>query len=571
MEKFFWYARRVLSIRYLKPTILSLTPQERKFFISALILLLLSLSVITGRFYYRVTSLVPVAGGEYREGMIGQPISINPILNQSNDVDRDLVELVFSGLFKSNGHGGVRPDLAESYKVSDDGKVWTVYLRDNVYWHDGEKFSADDVLFTIEAIQDEETGSRLFTSWQGVVVERVSSREVRFSLRTPYAPFMENMKDLKILPRHLYQSIPHANFRTSDYNVEPVGTGPFKFSAAQKRKDGFIQSYAFVRNERYYGGAVFIERLIVRFYQDQAELVAAFNSREVDGFGNGNKEMLEQVKIPTQTIAFSMPRYYAVFFNQNIAAPLADLKVRQAITQAIDSKSIVELVFGGRGSIAHGPLVKGMLGYEDKDPLYPYDPERAQRTLDEAGWKLSEGEKVRKKGEMLLSFELMLTDTEQLRQVADMIARDLEKIGVAVSVVRVPINEITDEVMRGRTHQMLLFGNIVNFESDLFSFWHSSQRLYPGLNLSLFSDKKVDGLIESSRQSLDRAKRAGDIAETARIIEAQAPAAFLFSPDYLYVMNKKVRDIQVNKFILTPAERFSQIDRWSIQQVRVFR
>jgi peptide/nickel transport system substrate-binding protein len=571
MENFFARLRRTTNIRYYTRILSALTGRERKVFIVALFLFVVSLGAILGRAYFHATMLVPVQGGEYREGIVGQPISVNPILNQHNDVDRDIIELVFSGLFKTNGHGGVRPDLAESYTMSEDGKVWTIYLRNNVFWHDGEKLTADDVVFTVEAIQDVETGSRLFASWQGVIVERVSSLEVRFTLRTPYAPFIENLKDLKILPRHLYQAIPHANFRTSDYNLEPVGTGPFRFVAAQKQKDGFIQSYTLGRNEQYYGGPVFIDRINIRFYQDTEALIDAFNNREIDGFGNGSEAALAKIKIPVQTYSFSLPRYYAIFLNQNIAGIFADSAVRKALVYGIDSKSMVQLVFGGHGAATHEPLLPGMLGYESREPVYPYDPERAAKTLDDAGWRMPEDGGTRIKGDQALSFELVVPDTEELRQAAEMAARDLEKIGVRLSMITLPLNEITGEVMRGRTYQALLFGNIINFESDLFAFWHSSQRLYPGLNLALFSDKNVDARIESARQSLDRDARAIDVREAAHTIETQAPAVFLFSPDYLYVMNNKVRDIRSGELILTPAERFSKIETWSINQVRVFK
>lgn len=570
IAKAFFSLKKRARISYIVSVIGQLHPGEKKFFFGALFVFVISLAVMGINGFYATTTRVPTKGGTYSEGIIGQPILANPLLNQTNDADKDISELVYSGLLVSNGRGGVRPDLAEKCYGEEGGLIWTCVLRDNVWWHDGERFDADDVIFTVEAAQDPDTGSYLFNSWQGVVAERVSALEVRFHLRNTYAAFEENLKEFKILPHHIFQSLPRANYRLSEYNRAPVGTGPMRYVASTKRKDGFITSYEFEKNERYHRGPLFIERLFLKFYQNDDEAITAFNRREIDGFGNLSVAKREAIRVPVRTIAYTLPRYFAAFLNSSAAPALSDVTVRRALDLAIDKASLVKFVFQDFAKVAHGPIGEGMLGYETNMYSFRYDPEQALQLFEKSGWRLNSAESlVRAKGGVALEFDLVTPETPPLLEAAEFLKEAWAKIGVGITIVRAPLSDVARTYIQTRAYDMLLFGNIVNFNSDLFAFWHSSQKFHPGLNLSLFDSKETDRLIEISRQSLDRQARVQYTKDIVARIAAEVPAIFLFSPDYLYITNNKLKGIE-SALLLTPSERFSQIEKWHIKEVRVF-
>lgn len=246
----------------------SFSRNERWIFIAACLVFITSSVFAATDFIYKDTNLVPVSGGEYVEGVIGQPTFINPVLANGSGPDRDLTELIFSDLF----------NLAESYKVDGSGRTWNVRLKDNVFWDDNQPITSDDVIFTIKIIQDPDSRSSLFSTWQGVAAERVSEREIKLILPETYVFFESTLKDLKIIPKHVFGSIPAANLRLSDFNFEPVGSGPFKFLSLSKERSGFFSEYQLIRNERYFNQKPYLEKIVFKFYQDEKELIKAFNS-----------------------------------------------------------------------------------------------------------------------------------------------------------------------------------------------------------------------------------------------------------------------------------------------------
>ncbi|MBI2038454.1 MAG: hypothetical protein HYT19_00840, partial [Candidatus Nealsonbacteria bacterium] len=176
-----------------------LNKKEKYFLFSAIILFSLSAIFLLVNFYFENTKIVPKQGGNYTEGVIGQPRLINPIFAPANDTDRDLSELIFSGLLKYDYQGKLVPDLAKDYQVSEEGKVFEFNLRENSFWQDGKPSTADDVVFTIKTIQNPDYKSPLRPSWLGVEVEKISDIKVRFTLKNSSAIFLENTT-LKILP-----------------------------------------------------------------------------------------------------------------------------------------------------------------------------------------------------------------------------------------------------------------------------------------------------------------------------------------------------------------------------------
>ncbi|MDP3729164.1 MAG: peptide ABC transporter substrate-binding protein [bacterium] len=543
----------------------SFTEAERRVFLGALITFVVSGSTFALILFHQATVPVPIESNQYTEGVIGQPIAINPIITSSNDADRDLINLLFVGLL----------DLADHYKVSDDGQTWSVTLKSDLLWSDGKPLTSDDLIFTIDAILDSDSRSPLFLTWQGVVADRISELEVEFTLRTPYAFFEDNLRDLKIIPRHIFGAIPIENFRLSNYNLEPVGSGPYVFDSFEKRRDGFIRTYFLATNKHFAGTKPFIKNFIIKFYQNNDEIIDAFNTKKIDGFGGLNPHDIDKLRLSHSIVEKIMPRYYAVFFNKNTQKSLQEDAVIDALLFGTDKKRIIETVFSGKAFVVNQPILPNITGYDiTADPGNEFSIEKAQQLLDDAKWKINPETNIREKiiGKQLhtLSFSIIIPQISFLTDTVAIIKEDWAKIGVQLNQIFLNPTDVTNEVIKTRNYEMLIFGNVLKNNPDIFSFWHSSERFYPGLNLALYDNKKVDALLESIRKNPNAESRIKDLATLQKTISADTPALFLYSPTYLYVAPKNFGGFK-ERSMTTPADRFAGVENWYRNTKRVFK
>lgn len=533
-------------------------------------------------FFDEKTTLASVSGGRWTEGIIGQPSFVNPVFAGDNDSDRDLIELIFSDL----------SDLAESYKASENNKIWNIRLKEGVVWHDAEPITSDDLIFTIKTIQEPDSRSSLFSSWQGIAAERISEREIKLTLPETYVFFESSLKELRPIPKHLFEALPASNSRLSDYNLEPIGSGPFKFVSFKKERSGFIDEYRLTRNESYFNQKPYLEEIVLKFYQNEDELIKAFNSGTIDGFAGLNPKNLSKIIINHQVFKWLMPRYYAVFLNPYSQPVLKDKNVRLALNYGVDKRALVEKVFDGQAVWPAGPLTLGMNGYaawvyqaaNEGEPRQGreenFSLEKANQILDNLGWQLNDGgirEKKIKKETERLEFNLVVPQIPFLIETVNLIKEDWSKIGVKLNLIIRSTAEINDEAVKNRDYEMIIFGNIFRNGDvpDLSSFWHSSERFYPGFNLALYENKTADSLIESIRKNLNERNRERDLAALQSLIIRDMPAIFLYSPDYFYISKTSLKGFddpeRHQRIISLSSDRFKNIEKWYIKTARVFK
>ena len=538
------------------------TRTERLVFLGSVLVFAVTFGLLSTLIFQSATVETPAQSPIYTEGIVGQPIAINPILSEGNDADRDLTHLLFSDLMS----------LSASHKTDADNKTWNIILKDNLRWSDGKPLTTDDIIFTIESLQNSESRSPLSLSWQGVIANRISEREIEFTLRTPYVFFLDNLREFLPIPKHIWGQVPVANFRLSQFNLEPVGNGPYKYSSLEKRDDGFITAYHLTTNPYFTQDKPFINEFTVRFYQNHSELIDAFNTKQIDGFGGINPQSIADIKLGNTLLEKTMPRYYAIFFNKNIAG-LNDPNVISAMQMAVDKQAIVDSVLAGKAFVVNEPVLPITEGYDkDSDPGNEFDPEKANALLEKGGWKLNDFGIREKSGKqpVSLEFSLVVPQVQSLIDIANILKQDMKNIGINMNLTILNPNEISTEVIKTRNYQMILFGNILKMNPDLFSFWHSSEKFYPGLNLSLYENKKVDALLESIRKNPDAEQRAKSLSDMQRLIAADMPALFLYSPTYLYVAPSHFGGFDA-KTISVPSDRFVNVNQWYLKTTRVFK
>lgn len=515
-------------------------------------------------YYYSKTVEAPASGGQYTEGIMGQPTYVNPVIAGNNEIDSDISEIVFADLIK----------LADHYNVSPDGKTWNVVLKSDLLWSDKKPLTSDDVIFTIETIQDLNARSPLYQTWQGIAANRISELEIQFDLRNTYAFFLDNLKELRIIPKHIFGVIPAANIRQSDYNLEPVSSGPYKFTAYEKRKDGFITDYHFDVNENYAGDQPLIQNFNIKFFPNADELISAFNSRKIDGFGDLNPKNIGDLKLNYKLTEIYMPRYYAIFLNSATKQSLKEIAVRTALELATDKNKIIEKVFDNKAKTVNQPILPMMSDYDSSTDNSEFSIEKAKEILEKEMWIANPDTGIREKkiGKITekLEFDVIIPQIQFLIDTINIIKNDWQEAGIKINPIILNPSDITEEIIKTRNYQMMIFGNILKINPDIFSFWHSSERFYPGLNLALYENKKVDGLLESIRKNFNEESRKNDVKTLLSLFSSEKPAILLYSPAYIYVSPQNLGGIGENT-IATPAGRFDNIDKWYLRTTRTFK
>lgn len=523
---------------------------------------------------------VPSYGGSLTEGIIGTPRFINPVLAVSS-ADRDMTELLYAGLTRITKDGDIVPYLAEHYTVSSDGTVYTFTLRETAVFHDGKPITAEDVVFTVHKAQDNTLKSPRRANWDGIIVEAIDERTVTFTLPESYAPFLSNTT-LGILPKHIWGNLTAEEFSFSQFNIEPIGSGPYTLHTMKRDTSGIPSYYSLEAFHDFVPGKPYISHLYIRFYDNEAELLENYEKGVIESIHAIAPEAAQSLEETGSTILrYPLPRVFGIFFNQDQARIFTDFSARLALNTAIDKERIINDILLGYGTTLNTPIPPGALGYtppEEKstastDPLseariilengnWEWVPDKATEENPEpvtGSWQKDIGGSTR-----TLSFSLATSNTPELKTIAEYIRSTWNALGVPVTVQYYEAGDLSSQVIRPRLYDTLLFGEIVGRDSDLFAFWHSSQRNDPGLNVALYANISVDDLLERAREESDRDLRAKLIAEAAQEIADEVPAVFLYAPDFLYILPETLKGVRIGS-VTTPSERFFGIIDWYIE------
>lgn len=584
---------RIPSLTQLKYLKKYLNSTEQKLLVFSIFVLISAGLFFSVRFYFKHLTIVPAAGGEYIEGEIGSPKYINPLYSSINDVDSDLVGLVYSSLYKHGENGGLENDLIETMQTSADGKVYTIRIRPNVKWHNGLPLTANDVLFTFNAIKDQQYKSPLRSSFSGVNAEIIDDQTIIFKLKEVYAGFPE-LLTFGILPAEIWGRLTPNSVSLTELNLKPIGSGPYKFKSLLKFESGNLKLISLEANPDYYSGAPLITSFKFQFFPSMEEAQAALNDGSIDGIGyhadqhaapSEEKSFLTYNKLGTAQIK-------ALFFNTKAGA-LADGKIRRAVIQAIDrSRLVAELGDGVRP--LESPILPQNEFYTDQYRKYILDRDAAQKLIEQAGWKLVEinnadmasipellkspEEKKKRLGESyqalglgkwyfkgsdFLIVKITAADIADNKQIAEKLQVDLADSRIKAVIELVPASQIQSDVIRTRDYEALLTGEVLAADADPYLYWHSSQIGNDGLNLSNFNNKEIDKLIEDGRLTPDVNKRKIDYAKFLSAFAEQVPAVYLYQSNYRYIQSHKVKNFQ-GQIIFSPCERFANVTGWYI-------
>jgi len=386
--------RKKLSFRQWIQFLKVLNLKEKWAFFISLLVFFGSLTFLLTSAYYKNTITVPSDSGFLKSGMVGQPQFINPLYAYSSNIDRALVEMIFSSLMTYDEQGNIVPDLIEEYRITDNGKTIEFSIKENVKWNDDKPLTVDDIVFTVHLVQDSDFMSPLRANWQTIEVEKTSDYKGLIKFKQPYSGALELLTNLKIMPQHIWEN---ANFlgmtSNSELNlISPIGSGPYKISKVEQKENKSVKSVTLVANKNYYNSPAHIQKIQIIFFDSQDEIFNALKrgAITVGEIENSEKYDLEKIKNLNHYL-LSSPDYFSIFFNNN-KDPFKDKNIRIALTAGINKQEVLNKVLNNRGQIINSPLLSGFYnGITESEKTIAYDSENSNQLLNKAGFILNNG------------------------------------------------------------------------------------------------------------------------------------------------------------------------------------
>ena len=516
----------------------------------------------------------PEQGGVYTEGLVGSLGRLNPLLDWNNSADRDVNRLLFSGLFRFDERGMPRTDLAESWGVTPDGTIYNITIRSNALWHDGTPVTSEDVIFTIEMMKS--AGSLyppdIKDLWGKIEVSRLDERTFKLTLPEPYVPFIDYLT-FGVLPKHLLESVSAGQMANADFNINPVGSGPYKFDHLIV-ENGRITGVVLTLSTNYYGSSPFIEQVVFRYYPSSAAAFDAYQQGDVLSVSQITPEMLSAaLEEPNLSVYTSrLPQISFVLFNLNRpeVAFLQDPKVRRALMLGLNRPYIINTFLQGQAVITDGPILPGSWAYYDGIEHFEYNPDEAISLLKGEGYVIpAEGGEVRAKDGNPLNFTMLHPDDVVHTHIAQTIRDEWAAIGVRVDLQAVPYDQLAADFLASRDYQAALIDlNLSRTpDPDPYPFWHQAEAT-GGQNYSQWDNRPASEYLEQARVTVDYTLRTRLYRNFQVVFAKELPALPLFAPVYSYGVDSQVQGVQVPS-LYDPSDRLATFTNWYLLTRRV--
>ena len=398
-------------------------------------------------------------------------------------------------------------------------------------------------------------------------------------MKQPYPDFLDSAT-LGIMPASLWSNSP---IELNNANTNPVGSGPYMIKNVSKESSGVIDSFQLTSFNKFILGEPHIKDLNLYFYSDEDGLINALENGTVDQISSItplNADILKERNY--QIVSSMLPRVFGLFFNQNQNQIFTDKVVTNSIDQVINKDNIVNQVLFGYGIVINNPIPPNIIPYQQlasassltRDQIL----QNVKNNLAKDGWSMGANGflqkaligKNKKKTVTPLEFSISTSDAPELAQTASLIQQDLATVGIKVDIKTFEIGNLNQSVIRPRDYDTLLFGEIINHASDLLAFWDSSQRKDPGLNVAMYTNAKVDKLLEDASTNINEQARVKDYIQFETDIQADMPAVFLYSPKFIYVVSPEVKGISIEN-ITSASDRFANVYSWYTETENVWK
>lgn len=455
------------------------------------------------------------------------PSRLNPLI-ATDSASSTIHQWIFNGLVTYDKDGNIKPELAASYRFISPTKL-EFNLRKDVRWSDGEPFSAKDVVFTYETI----TSPKVFTPYSSGFnavesVEAVDEYKIIVNYKTPYFKALEIWM-MGILPHHLLHD--SQDIMTDPFNQAPVGTGPYILETFELSKNIVLRA-----NPSYFEGEPNLKRLIFHFLPDPATEFMMLRSKKLDLSGVTPlqyERQLDKGFHETYQIVENISQTYSYVGFNLTTKPFDDIRVRKALSHAIDRQALVDILLFGHGRICTGPFMPGTEAFNPHIKAPQYDIQKAKTLLAEAGYSESNP----------LSFTLT-TSAGGRADVAEILQYQLAKVGIDMKIRVLEWQAFLNTVILPRRFESVLLAWSLGLKSDAYGIWHSESIRKGGFNFVGYKNDKVDTLIKEAEQIVDKEKFGQKYQEIFAHIANDLPYLFLYIPNSLTVVNRAISPIE---------------------------
>jgi peptide/nickel transport system substrate-binding protein len=474
------------------------------------------------------------------EASIGDARRLNPV-TANDGASGTINDQVFNGLVKYNKDIKLVGDLAKQWEISNGGKTITFYLRKGVKWHDGVEFTAEDCLFTYQKFIDPNVATPYSSSYTDISKAEVVSKYVfRVTYKEPFSPALESWA-MGMIPRHLLEG---KDINTDQFNRHPVGTGPYKF---KEWISG--QKIVLVANDDYFEGRPNIDQFIYRIIPDSSTMFQELLSGGIDMMSLSPLQYLrksETRRIRDNYVKFRYPANAYTYMGYNLRNPLfSEIKVRQALSYAINRQGIIDGILLGLGRPCTGPFSYVSWAYNPNAKSYAYDPEKARSMLAEAGWKDLNSDGILEKDGKPFRFTIMTNqgNTERIRT-AEIIQQNMKALGIDVNIRVMEWQAFLEQIDK-RSFDAIILGWSMGRDPDIYDIWHSSKTKKGEYNFIGYHNAEVDRLLVEGRHTFDIEKRKKIYFRIHAILAEEQPYAFLYVPDATPILHKRFKNVKV--------------------------
>lgn len=530
----------------------------------------IQLSVIQNNFMQETS----IDGGTYVEGTVGTIKTLNP-LYASNESELALSRIMFSSLFKMDNTGHLNTDLVKKYFISEDGKTYTLELKKNVKWHDGEVLKANDVVFTFNLMQNQEARTVLGSNWKNInkiKVQSLGDEIVKFELPLKFTNFINSLT-FPIVPEHILADVKKSQLRENNFSSQPIGTGAFKFNKKQQigegisSKTGDDQGYSvtMVSNNDYYEGKPKLDSFRIQAYPTKEELLKAINNNDVNAAGGLNPQNIKELTNKSLDVV-EKPLSYGVYsiFNTVASQDLKEIKFRRALQFATNTDELRKSL--GMKTALYSPFIAGQIP-EDSIEKPEYNVEKAKKLLEELEYKEKDGSLY--KGDRKVSIEMVATTDDQMDLVADILAKEWKSLGIDVKVNKYslsdPSQNFVGSVLQTRAYDVIVYKYAIT-DPDVFAYWHSSQGTGVGMNLAGYTSAVANDFLVSSRTAKTSDVKLRRYIGFAKQWQQDVPAIGLYQDQLEYVKTKNSSAFSGDTKLNEITDRFNDVYKWRIEK-----
>jgi len=486
-------------------------------------------------------------------GLVQEPTVFNPLMVKI-EVDDGVHFSIFDALFRFSPEGEVQPNLASEVPtqqnggISEDGTQWRIKLRDDVKWHDGEPFTAEDVKFTLELIVNPD-----FRAWRTAGhsllrdITVVSPTELTWRMEEPFSPYLSFLTETFIVPAHAFEGVSDPN--SAPFNQNPIGTGAFKWG---RRVAG--DRVELVANSDYYGEGPFLEQLVFKYIPDTTVHYTQFRSGDIDLLGRmyilpdnyadaqtlEGRELLLQPAPSVECIALNLER-----------PQFKDLAVRQALYHALDRQAIIDAIYYGVPDAVESYVPRSSAYLNTDLPAHEYSPDKANALLDEAGWVRGRGG-IREKDVVRLSFKNSTTSGNHLReQMQQFVQQMFQQIGVEMTIENMPAAVMWGDFWVQSQFDTAVVGItfLIGSDPDVTNRFHSkaiAAQGGSGSNTWQFKNDRVDELLDQGTQIFDPEQRKVIYDEVQQIVRDELPLLPIFSENFIHGRKTGIEGFEPN-------------------------